>query len=358
MNPLVRTAALILSGFLISSPSFSQTGPPVPDFLRDLNQDGTIDFKDLLILIESWGLEGIETPTPSPTETPADQNSFDVELPFPTPIPMKMVRIPAGSFMMGSPDTERSRYVDEGPQHQVTIANDFFMGQTEVTQAQWKTVMGSLPECDVEGDFGRGDNHPVYCVSWIDCQDFLAALNNLSQEGAFRLPTEAEWEYACRAGTTKRFYFGNSLGCSDEEECEDCEAEPTSREKLFSSEATVFPPEFKPQIIAPIELKRSDFMWFCANSGILSQPVRSLRGNAFGLFDMAGNLYEWVQDEYHFDYVGAPTDGSAWIGGGSGRSLRGGAFASIARFCRSASRFGADPSFVSVNVGFRIVWTP
>jgi formylglycine-generating enzyme required for sulfatase activity len=233
------------------------------------------------------------------------------------------------------------------------------MGQTEVTQAQWRAVMGSLIECDPEHDFGTGENHPVYCLSWVDCQDFLAALNALSGEGTFRLPTEAEWEYACRAGTTKRFYFGNSLGCSDGAECEDCDADPIIRDKRFPPESTGSPSAFNPKIVTPIELKRSDFMWFCANSDDLSQPVRSLRQNAFGLFDMAGNVFEWVQDEYHADYTGAPTDGSAWIGGGSGqRVLRGGAFVYSAQFCRSASRGGADPLLRSVSTGFRIVWTP
>jgi formylglycine-generating enzyme required for sulfatase activity len=267
-----------------------------------------------------------------------------------------MIRIPAGSFMMGSPDTERSRETDEGPVHQVTIANDFFMGQTEVTQAQWEVVMGFPPDLR----FGEGDNHPVYLVSWLECQDFLVALNALSGEGTFRLPSEAEWEYACRAGTTKRFYFGNSLGCEDGlASCEDCEVE---EEVIGGGKSLPWesPLGFEPKLPLPFNLMRSDFMWFCANSDILSQRVRSLRPNAFGLYDMAGNVFEWVQDEYHSDYTGAPTDGSAWVADGNGnRVIRGGAFESAARSCRSANRSQLNPSSSSfIGLGFRIVWTP
>lgn len=390
MNPLVRTAALILSGFLISSPSFSQTGPPVPDFLRDLNQDGTIDFKDLLILIESWGLEGIETPTPtltetpmtvstetatptptptnsetptetptpSPTETPVDQNSFTVEIPFPAPIPLKMIRIPAGSFMMGSPDTERGRASDEGPVHQVNIGYDFYMSETEVTRGQWESVMGSLPSC-TSTNYGTGVNLPVFCVSWLDCQDFLAALNSLSQEGNFRLPSEAEWEYACRAGSTKRFYFGNALECSDEV-CEDCDIDPSVREKSTTPQTPGSLPEFQSKIGLPMTRKASEFMWFCANSDTRVHQVRSLRPNAFGLYDMSGNVHEWVQDLYHPDYTGAPTDGSAWLTGGVDVKMvyRGGYFAIEAGFCRSAGRYSLEPTETFAGIGFRIVWTP
>lgn len=231
MTPRTRTAALTLSGFLISSPSFSQTGPPVPDFLRDLNQDGTIDFQDLLILVEMWGLEGIVPPTPSPssmqtpastetptqtsTENPTVTDAITIDLPAPS---IQMIRIPAGSFMMGSPDSERSRGSDEGPVHEVVIGYDFYMSEVEVTHELWRRVMGASPLelCDEPMD------HPVVRVSWDDCQSFIAALNT-GGNGAFRLPSEAEWEYACRAGSTTRFYFGDSTLCEDD--CSNCEAQ-------------------------------------------------------------------------------------------------------------------------------------
>ncbi|MBC7324568.1 MAG: formylglycine-generating enzyme family protein, partial [Moorella sp. (in: Bacteria)] len=113
-----------------------------------------------------------------------------------------MVLIPAGTFMMGSPNNEQDRSSNEGPQHQVTLTKPFYLGKYEVTQAQWKAVMGSNPS------YFRGNNLPVEQVSWNDCQTFIQRLNQLGQ-GTFRLPTEAEWEYACRAGTTTRFYWGD-----------------------------------------------------------------------------------------------------------------------------------------------------
>jgi formylglycine-generating enzyme required for sulfatase activity len=231
--------------------------------------------------------------------------------------------------MMGSPDTERSRQTNEGPVHQVTIGDDFYLGETEVTQGQWEAVMGSNPA----QDFGEGNDYPVYDVSWEDCQAFIAALNALGQ-GTFRLPSEAEWEYACRAGSTTRFNFGDSLGCADN--CENCDAAKT----IFVE-------------------SRADSMWYCGNSGGNSHPVRQRFPNFFGLFDMAGNVYEWCQDIYHTDYTGAPTDGSAWESGGElDRVLRGGAWGSSAGICRSAGRLRLIPASRGFSNGFRLARTP
>ena len=236
----------------------------------------------------------------------------------------------AGSFLMGSPDTERSRAPDEGPVHQVTIGNDFYLGETEVTQGQWEAVMGSNPATSV----GVGRDYPVYNVSWDDCQAFLAALNALGQ-GTFRLPSEAEWEYACRAGTTTRFYFGDSLGCADA--CENCVA-------------------IKGPILLPL---RSQYMWHCGNSEGSAHPVRQKFMNGFGFFDMAGNVFEWCQDSYHSDYTGAPNDGSAWeAGGDSSRVARGGGWYDQARICRSAARAVSAGADGGVNIGFRLARTP
>jgi formylglycine-generating enzyme required for sulfatase activity len=416
MYLIVRVAILIACLISFVYPGLAQTPPP--DFLLDHNRDGVIDSKDLLILIRKWGLEGIATPTPTatptstsspslthtpiplptetftftpsfsptetptsthtptstdtptptstetptetlipePTETPTNPNTFTQDLPLPAPFPLRMIRIPAGSFMMGSPDTERGRAGDEGPVHQVTIANDFYMGQTEVTQAQWEAVMGFNPSST---SHGIGPNHPVNRVSWDDVQDFIVALNNLSGEGNFRLPSEAEWEFACRAGTATRFYFGNSLGCADD--CSNCEAEePVIIGKRLSPGNGDFPEEFDPLkgFGLPFNFDREDFMWYCWNGADVTHPVRSLRPNALGLYDMAGNLYEWIQDGYHLDYTGAPTDGSAWVVDGTGRVFRGGAWLDIARICRSAVRNFIDPGTKSFTIGFRLAWTP
>jgi formylglycine-generating enzyme required for sulfatase activity len=234
--------------------------------------------------------------------------------------------------MMGSPDTERGREINEGPVHQVTIGYDFYLGETEVTQAQWEAVMGSNPA----RDSGEGNDYPVYNVSWDDCQAFIAALNALGQ-GTFRLPSEAEWEYACRAGSITRFYFGDSLNCSSDG-CVDCDV----------AKGVIF-----------IEM-RSEYMWFCANGGTSTHPVRQKFMNGFGLFDMAGNVFEWCQDSYHANYTGAPTDGSAWeTGGGDGsRVLRGGSWINNARICRSAYRNYIIPDYRINYIGLRLARTP
>jgi len=155
-----------------------------------------------------------ELPAPTPTTTPThsagvDGETITVSLSLPADAkPLEMVKIPAGTFTMGSPENEQGRDSNEGPQHQVTISNDFYLGKYEVTLAQWYAVMGSYPSESWFGTFGSGDNYPIYAVSWDYCQAFITNLNAMDQ-GTFRLPTEAEWEYACRAGTTERFYWGD-----------------------------------------------------------------------------------------------------------------------------------------------------
>ena len=248
-------------------------------------------------------------------------------------VKLEMVRIPAGTFQMGSPETERGRSGDEGPAHTVNINYDFYMGKYEVTQAQWQALMKTKPY----KIYGIGDNYPVFRVSWNDCQAFISALNQLNV-GFFRLPSEAEWEYACRAGTKSRFYFGNSPGCGDY--CQDCEA-------------------------GAMQGKRSDYMWYCGDNvrdgepEFGAKPVGQKLPNGFGLYDMSGNVWEWCQDEYHFNYEGAPTDGSAWQQrAGAPRVLRGGAWDYQARYCRSACRCGYSAERGYTFHGFRLVWLP
>jgi formylglycine-generating enzyme required for sulfatase activity len=304
----------------------------------DGNNDYVVDSQDVLILEQNWHKDALSG------------NRITVDLPAPS---IRLVRIPAGSFMMGSPDTERSRNANEGPVHQVTIGYEFYLGETEVTQAQWRAIVGSIP-----GNINTDDpNMPVAYVSWDDCQAFLATLNALNQ-GTFRLPSEAEWEYACRAGTTKRFYFGNSLGCNDE--CADCEVEEIvigRNQPLLERNDDGF--NLNATKILPFFFNRSDFMWYCGNAGLFGEPVRTRKPNGFGLYDMAGNVQEWCQDSYHADYTGAPNDGSAWeLNGENQRVTRGGDFLNHAKFCRSASRIKNDPTTRFGNGGFRVAWTP
>lgn len=213
---------------------------------------------------------------------------------------MELVYVPAGTFRMGSENGD----TDEKPAHQVTIRDGFYMGKYEVTQAQWQAMTGSNPS-----DFNTCDQCPVERVSWDDTQEFIRKLNARGDGYTYRLPSEAEWEYACRAGTTSD-YAGNldSMG------------------------------------------------WYDRNSGGKTHPVGQKQPNAFGLFDMHGNVYEWCQDLYHDSYNGVPTDGSAWEQGGEqSRVLRGGSWYSNADDARSAYRIRVSSSSHDHVAGFRVV---
>ncbi len=258
---------------------------------------------------------------------PGGTGGDTVTIVLPGDVPLELVRIPAGSFQMGSPDTERSRDSDEGPVHTVTIGYDFYMGKYEVTQGQWLAVMGTSPG-GYTWDYGVGANYPAYYVSWDDAQAFITAVNaHITTTGqgpaTLRLPSEAEWEYACRGGTQTRFYFGDSLGVGDS--CED-------------------------------DGERSQYMWYCGNNADYgSKPVGGKMPNGFGLHDMSGNLYEWCEDWWHSDYTGAPADGSAWVSPtASYRVLRGGNWGYNARSCRSANRHCYYPSYRYSSMGFRL----
>ena len=201
------------------------------------------------------------------------------------------------------------------------------MGKYEVTQQQWIALMGSWPWSAPEAAYGLGDNVPAYYLSWQNARDFISALNGyIAATGqvpiSVHLPSEAEWEYACRAGTSTRFYFGDSTDCTAD--CTDCAA------------------GVKPG-------NRSYYMWFCANAGGMAKPVGGKAPNDFGLFDMSGNIAEWCEDDYHSDYYGAPNNGAAWVDAprSSNRVTRGGGWMYIAELERSASRF--ETGSVTVN---------
>ena len=229
----------------------------------------------------------------------------------------EMVVLPSGSFLMGSPpETEPDPFSNqkqksvgdpyESPQHRVQIQR-FAIGKYEITQEQWYAVMGNNPSSN------KGRTLPVEEVSWDAVQRFIAKLI-LKTGQKYRLPTEAEWEYAARAGTTTEWSHGND------------------------------------------ESKLGDFAWFGDNSGGKTQVVGQKMPNAFGLFDMNGNVFEWTQDCWHDNYVGAPKDGSAWVTSCSGnhRVLRGGSCINYASILRSASRFWLIPDFRNCGIGFRL----
>ena len=223
--------------------------------------------------------------------------------------PLEMVLIPAGTFLMGLPPDEKERSSGEGPQHKVTISKDFFLGKFEVTQAQWEAVMGDNPS-----SLAGKPNHPVENVSWNDCQSFVGKLNALGV-GTFRLPTEAEWEYACRAGTETRFYWGDDLD-----------------ESLIK-----------------------DYAWYGANNRPGGTKEVGLKlPNNWGLFDMSGNVWEWCQDRYGRYTSGSQTDPQG-PESGSDRVFRGGGWAYAARACQSALRCFLSPDARSSDFGLRLL---
>jgi formylglycine-generating enzyme required for sulfatase activity len=253
-------------------------------------------------------------------------------------VPLVMVRIPAGNFTMGSPDGERGRYSNEGPQHQVTITQPFYLGRTEVTQAQWQAVMGTAMPTDC-GSYGTGADYPVYCVSWNDIcggttgssctpASFIGKLNAQQSTTTFRLPTEAEWEYAARGGdpaqggTTGPFSFD------------------TSANPNWDTGCGSFP-------------QAEGYMWWCGNSGWASHPVGQKLANPLGLFDMHGNLWEWVSDWYG-SYASSAQSDPQGPGAGSLRVVRGGHWYNYAHNCRSAYRYYFWPGDRFHNIGFRL----
>jgi formylglycine-generating enzyme required for sulfatase activity len=234
-------------------------------------------------------------------------------------VTIELARIPAGRFQMGSPASEQGRYDNEGPQHEVRVG-EFLLGRYEVTQRQWRAV-AALPKVnlDLKADPSnfKGDDLPVENVSWEEVKEFIGRLNRklgLTEQTGYRLPSEAEWEYAARAGTTTRYAFGD---------------------------------EFSSSLIN--------------NNGSKTVAVGSLGvANAWGLFDMHGNVWEWCEDDWHDSYNGAPADGRPWVDSpsrGSGRVDRGGGWVSLAVNCRSAFRYHGAPGDRYVYLGFRLLRT-
>ncbi len=225
---------------------------------------------------------------------------------------------------MGSPGDEELRDDDEGPQHNVNL-DSFWMGKHPVTQAQWKAV-AALPkiERDLKTDPARfkGDNRPIETVTWDDAIEFCKRLSKHTKRD-YRLPSEAEWEYACRAGTTTPFYFGPTIspGLVNYNGSYTYGQGPKGEYREQTTDVGSFPP------------------------------------NAFGLYDMHGNVYEWCADHWHNNYQSAPANGDAWVSGGdsSKRVLRGGSWAYVPWYCRSANRHGYARGNLSYRVGFRVV---
>jgi formylglycine-generating enzyme required for sulfatase activity len=236
----------------------------------------------------------------------------------------EMVVIPAGSFTMGSPESEPDRNGDEGPQRPVTIARPFAVGKFEVTFAEWAACVagGGCKGNPDPGDEGWGkDRRPVVNVSWDDAQEYVAWLSRTTGK-PYRLLTEAEWEYAARAGTSTPYTTGAAIT-----------PEQANFQTAFKENGEEREGEYREKTVA----------------------VGSFAPNAFELHDVHGNVWEWVQDNYHEDFAGAPKDGSVMPGGDATmRVKRGGGWYSLAVEVRSASRQGDQPDHRGGDIGFRV----
>ena len=231
--------------------------------------------------------------------------------PITNSIGMKLVLIPAGEFLMGSPDSDKDARDDEKPQHRVRITRPFYLGATEVTQGQYRAVTGQSPS-----HFKGSDDLPVEQVSWNDAIAFCDKLSELEKGqlggASYRLPTEAEWEYACRAGSTTRYSFGDDAA------------------------------------------RLGEFAWYDGNSGGKTHPVGQKRPNALNLYDMHGNVWEWCQDWYDKDYYGqSPGADPPGPAQAASRVDRGGSWFGNPQLARSAYRLGSDPGDRGNDLGFR-----
>jgi formylglycine-generating enzyme required for sulfatase activity len=221
-------------------------------------------------------------------------------------VTMKLVLVPAGKFTMGSPDSEAGRRSDEGPQHVVTISKPFYVGMTEVTQAQYAAVMGVNPS-----KF-KGPDNPVEQVCWLEAVEFCGKLSRAAKK-TVRLPTEAEWEYACRSGKQTAYCYGDDPG------------------------------------------KLGDYAWFEGNSYRKPHPVGQKKPNRAGLFDIYGNVWEWCSDWYAPSYANAKALGPTGPGSGTDRVMRGGCCGHMPPICRSACRDRGAPIGRNFDIGFRVV---
>jgi formylglycine-generating enzyme len=261
-----------------------------------------------------------------------------------------MVVIPSGSFVMGSPDTEAGRADDEGPVHQVNVAS-FALGKSQITRGQFAafvkqtkyltddqcwTLEDGKYEPRKERDWRtpaylQNDKHPVVCMNWSDAQAYAAWLSRKTGK-QYRLPSEAEWEYAARANTRSARYWGDS-----------------------PDEACAYANTADQSAQASIQGASSWSVHQCSDGYAYTAPVASFKANSFGLNDMLGNVLEWTADSYHPSYKDAPSDGRVWLGEGAQRVLRGGSWNSSPRNVRAAMRDANKPELRFSIFSFRLV---
>lgn len=339
ITPLVLS--LFLAGFALVSPvhgnyielfRFSQWWNQEPEAdlsdHYDVEEDQMLDHQDLLLLMAQWRAQPTPTPTPPP--------QFTVPLPGAAgSVPLVLVQIPPGSFLMGRYFNEKDGLLSEDPQHLVQIGYSFQLGKYPITQGQWEAITGTTPWRDDQGNlrFAVLDDpdSPAIYISWDSIRGpggFLEKLNALGH-GTFRLPSESEWEYACRAGTTTRFHWGDDLNY-----------EQNHLYSWYDDLTTKIGNRYAP---------------------VVGQKLP----NPWGLFDMSGNVLEWIEDDYHQRYSTTgptvsprPDDGRPWVDSprASQRMLRGSNYATVNRYTRSATRGGSNnPGFHGGVYGLRVV---
>jgi formylglycine-generating enzyme required for sulfatase activity len=279
--------------------------------------------------------EQYSKPAPPPKQTPRyalGQSRAVGEVFQDLPAAPQMVVLPSGSFLMGSADDDVNGFEKERPQHKVTIAYKLAISRYPVTFEEWDACVadGGIDHKPEDQGWGRG-KRPVINVSWEDAQAYATWLNTklgiaATDPTRYRLPSEAEWEYACRAGATGNF--------------------STASGQLSDNDAT-YDASYVEANLSPKAGKKHD----------KTTPVGIYAPNPWGLYDMHGNVWEWVQDDFEDSYRGAPTDGSAWATGAANRVLRGGSWYDCARSSRSANRIFISPVIRSYYIGFRLART-
>ena len=280
------------------------------------SEEGTVKLKasapsnlQITLTKEATAIQQSTVSQPIVAQQPVAQtpitNGDNISIPVKDGISIEMVRVEAGTFTMGAISEMKDPWDDEKPAHQVTLTNDYYIGKYEVTQALWQAVMGNNPS-----NF-KGDDLPVDKVSWDDCQEFISKLNRLTGK-TFRLPTEAEWEYAARGGKKSRGYqYGGSNNISD-------------------------------------------VAWYDSNSGYKTHAVGSKQANELGIYDMSGNVWEWCQD-WKGSYSSSSQVNPTGANSGSDRVGRGGSWFSFAGGCRSSCRFSSTPDSRINFLGLRLV---
>ncbi len=321
---LIQTISLFGAGIVVTvvgenifqpdstKKTVSPTSSPISSGATPISPLTTTNTGKLALKTKTFDVVTVDEQGNITNRSPSQANFFTQSLG--NGITLEMVEIPGGKFLMGSPPGEKDRGSFEGPQHTVTIQS-FFMAKYTVTQQQYQALMGNNPSAF------KGSKRPVEQVSWDNATEFCAKLSQRTGK-TYRLPSEAEWEYACRAGTTTPFNFGATITAElvNYNGNSPYASAPKGKSRQQTTDVGIFPP------------------------------------NAFFLYDMHGNVWEWCQDTWHNNYNGAPVHGKAWLNDNDNqRLLRGGSWNVDARYCRSAYRFGFPRVNWLVNVGFRVV---